>query len=127
MAEQVGDPFAVLHVGLATRHVSNVMGVADNNLEGTLENCMNRFPVDAGTLHADVSAALRQEPITQRQQVLGHRSESLNLLSGFLAGMPDQQACDDGRLMYIEPTASLHNGVHLRLLSGEASAAPRAT
>src|SRR5260370_8474453 len=86
---------------------------------------MNRFTVDAGTLDADVSAALRQEPITQRQQVLGDRSESFHRLSGFLAGMSDQQARDDRRLMYIEPTASLHNGVHLRLLSGEASTAPR--
>src|SRR5260370_25648529 len=88
---------------------------------------MNRFTVDAGTLDADVSAALRQEPITQRQQVLGDRSESFHRLSGFLAGTSDQQARDDRRLMYIEPTASLHNGVHLRLLNGEASAAPLAT
>src|SRR5260370_41708471 len=127
VTKQIGDPLTVLHVGFATRHVSNVTSIADDNLEGTLENCMNWFPIDARTLHADVSAALRQEPITQRQQVLGHRSESFHRLSGFLAGTSDQQARDDRRLMYTEPTASLHNGVHLRLLNGEASAAPLAT
>lgn len=50
MSHQVGDPLAVLHVGLVTGHVPDVVGVAHDDLEGVLENRVHGFPVNAGAL-----------------------------------------------------------------------------
>lgn len=45
MPLQVGDPFAVLDVGLATGHLLDVRRVPDDDLERPLEDRVHRHPI----------------------------------------------------------------------------------
>ena len=45
VTEQVGDPFAVLRVGLAAWYLLDVGGVADHEFEVALENKLTRLPI----------------------------------------------------------------------------------
>jgi len=53
-ADQVGDPLGVLHVRLASGHVTHVRGIADDDGEVTFQGSMHRLPVNTRALHADV-------------------------------------------------------------------------
>ena len=51
VAQQVGNPFGILHVGLAPRHGLHVAGVDHHHGELLLQEIVDRFPVDPGALH----------------------------------------------------------------------------
>ena len=72
MADQVGDPLGVLHIGLASRHVADVAGIADDQLKVPFQNRIDRFPVDARTFHADMRDAQFLQPVPQPSRV-GHQ------------------------------------------------------
>jgi hypothetical protein len=73
--EQPAEPLGVLDVGLAARHILDVLGVDEPELEVVLEQVVDRLPVDAGGLHRDVGDAEALEPVAQRQQLAGDRGE----------------------------------------------------
>ena len=57
-AQQGGQPLGILDVGLAARHVLDVLGVDQHDFQaGGLQDVEDRLPVDAGTLQGDVAAA----------------------------------------------------------------------
>jgi len=122
--QQVGNPLAVLHVGLATGHVLDVVRIADDDLEVVLEHSMDRLPVDARRLHADVRAAIFTQPVAQFHQLARLRAEASHLLSWPLVGTADEQAGDNGRLVYVESTTSFDDRFHLNLQGGRVIAAP---
>jgi hypothetical protein len=63
------DPLAILHVGLAPRHVLEVRRIDQQTGEAIFERVVNRFPVDAGALHRHVRDRVRFQPVAQREQV----------------------------------------------------------
>jgi hypothetical protein len=63
VADQIGDPLGVLHVGLAPGHVADVTGVTDDQIDMSLQHGIDRAPVDAGALHADMRHPRRREPV----------------------------------------------------------------
>ena len=88
VADQIGDPLGILHVGLAPRHVADVPGVADDQLEMPLQDGVDRAPVDARALHPDMRhARLRASPATPR--VPRHASRNVRTsLVGCAPGAP---------------------------------------
>src|SRR6266700_1069316 len=63
--ETFGQPFRVEHVGLPTRHTFQMLSIKHYNLQMTLQDVVNRFPVDTGTFHRNVSTSGLPEPIKQ--------------------------------------------------------------
>src|SRR5215210_4752784 len=45
MPDQIGNPFGVLHIGLAARHVADVPGVADDELKTPFKHGIDGLPV----------------------------------------------------------------------------------
>jgi hypothetical protein len=63
MRQQLREPLGVLDVGLASRHVLDVLGVGQDQLEALLHHVPHRLPVDPGRLHHDVRDLVEPEPI----------------------------------------------------------------
>jgi len=110
--EQLGDPHAVLHVGLPTRHLPDLRGVGQDTGGSLLEDVEDRLPVDPGALHGDPRDLEGFEPIAQAQQV-GHGGAErahVVLARPVRAGHPHT-----GRhrlLEHIQPAASLDQALH---------------
>jgi hypothetical protein len=77
---QIGQPGGVVDVGLAPRHVLDVGGVGQRQLEFAIgEDMPNRLPINTGGLHDNVSHAVLGQPLRQRQQSLGCGLEGMHL------------------------------------------------
>jgi hypothetical protein len=80
--QQIGYPHRVVHVGLATWDVPDVLRVRQHELETLFQDMPDRFPVDAGGLHGNVCAGMRRQPVRQRQEAARGGREALDLLMG---------------------------------------------
>jgi hypothetical protein len=69
VSEQIGDPHRVVHVGLATGHIADVLGIGKHQLEAPLEKMPDGFPVDTRCFHRYVRAAVRFEPVGKLEQL----------------------------------------------------------
>jgi hypothetical protein len=125
MADQIGDPLSVLHIGLATRHVTDMPGVADDEVETPFQHGIDRAPVNAGALHAGLRHPKLLQPVPQCLQIARHRPEGPDLLPRPLARGADQDAGDDRLLMHVQPTTPLNEHLHLRLHSRKATVTPQ--
>src|SRR5689334_7419129 len=54
VAHQVSNPFGILHVSLAPWHRLDVVGIGNDHGEEPFEDGVDRLPIDAGALHADM-------------------------------------------------------------------------
>jgi hypothetical protein len=75
MADQIGDPLGILHVGLATGHVADMPGVANDQLKITLQYRVDWPPIDASALYPNMGHPCRLQPVAQRFQFPRHRAE----------------------------------------------------
>jgi hypothetical protein len=80
MLEQLGDPDAVGHVGLAAGPLFDVLGVDEQGFDPAFEEAEHRLPGDAGGLHRRVGNPLGGQPVGQVGQALGVGGEGANLL-----------------------------------------------
>ena len=112
VAHQVGGPLGILDVGLAPRHVLDVMGIGEDQLEVAFQDGMDRLPVNPGALHADMRHAVALQPIPHRLQILRHRRKRPDLLMRLAAGLPDQHAGDHRRLMDVETGTAFDDRIH---------------
>ena len=113
MADQIGDPLGILHIGLATRHVPDMPGVADDEVEMPFQHGIDRAPVNAGAFHADLRHPKLLQPVPQRFQIARHRPKGPHLLPRPLARGADQDAGNDRLLVNVKPGASLDDHLHL--------------
>ena len=83
--EQLLQPLAVEHIGLAARDILHVPGVDQQDFEAAaLEHLVQRDPVDPGGLHRhDLHAALL-EPVGHGVQIAG---EAVELANGLVGGV----------------------------------------
>ena len=112
VAHQVGGPLGVLDVGLAPRHVLDVMGVGDNQLEVAFQDGMDRLPVNPGALHPDMRHAVALQPIPHRLQIPRHRRKRPDLLVRLAVGLADQHTGDHRRLMDVETGTAFDDHFH---------------
>ena len=80
MPQQISDPFRIFDVGLAPRHILDVLGIHHQQLEVAFEYVVHRLPVFACALHRYVRHAFRPQPVRQPQQVCRHRAKRANLV-----------------------------------------------
>ena len=116
VSNQIGDPLGILHIGLAPRHVADVPGVADDQLEMPLEDGVDRAPVDARALHPDVRHSRFPQPVPQRFEVARHGAKRPHLLVRLRPRRADQKARHERLLMHVQTTTSLDDRLHHRLL-----------
>jgi hypothetical protein len=77
--EQVGQPLAVLDVGLPARHRLDVMGIGEDHTETALEEIEDRLPVHPGRFHGDKRAPRGGQPGVQSKDLGGRGAEGLHL------------------------------------------------
>jgi hypothetical protein len=111
--EQLTEPLGVLHVGLAARHILDVLSVDQPELEVVLEQVVDRLPVDARGLHRHVRDTQTLEPISQRQQLAGHRLELGAQLCAIALRVGHVHAGSHLALMDVERAAALDDALHL--------------
>jgi hypothetical protein len=112
VAQQVADPLAVLHVGLAPRHGFDVLGVGHDHLEVVLQRRIDRLPVDAGALHRDLADGGLQQPVPQRDEIVAHRAEAADLLVRAPATAGAVHAGHHRGLVHIETGAAVDDDLH---------------
>jgi hypothetical protein len=79
--QEVGDPFAVPHIGLPSRHRLDVAGVNEQEREAAFQQIPDRPPVDAGALERHMGAARSEQPVGQCQEIRRHGAEGAHLLT----------------------------------------------
>jgi hypothetical protein len=119
VAQQLAQPLGILDVGLAPRHVADVLGVADNDLDVPFQNRVDRLPEHPGALHRDMAHAAFPQPVAQRFKIRRHRAEGPELLAAPPARLADQDAAHHGLLMNIQTGPALMQNVHRHLLPQE--------
>jgi hypothetical protein len=102
-----------------------MVGIADNQLDVAFQDGMDRLPVDAGALHADMRDAHLREPVPQSLQIPGHGRKRSDFLARFAAGFPDQHTGNHRRLMDIETGAPFDDSFHNHLPEPVTTATPQ--
>ena len=106
MADQIGDPLGTLHIGPATRHVTDMPGIADDEVEMPFQQGIDWAPVNAGALDADLLDRKLLQSVPQRFQIARHRPKGPERLLQPLARSTDQDAGNDRLLMHVKPGAT---------------------
>jgi hypothetical protein len=110
--QELGDPFAVLDVGLATGHLLDVLGIDQQQLELSFQDVEDRLPVHAGRFHGRMGHSLGGQPVRQGQQVARDGAEGTHLLVQAPIVRETAHANDDGVLVKVEPGTAAVEGVH---------------
>jgi hypothetical protein len=63
MAQEIGDPLAVLDVGLAPRHLLDIARVHQQQLEAVLQQVEERLPKYSSRLHRHMRDGLGRQPV----------------------------------------------------------------
>jgi hypothetical protein len=63
MLQELGQPGGIVHVRFTSRDRFDVLRMDGQDLKPRFEPVEDRFPLVAGTLHGDMRAAARQQPI----------------------------------------------------------------
>jgi hypothetical protein len=121
MGQEVGNPRGVVHVALAAGDVADMPGVGEDESELAFEDLPDRFPVHARRFHGDMRAVASRQPVAQRQQFRGGRTERPSFVRDGRA-RDDARTGHDGMLMDIKPRALRMLQVHDPLLSDVVSA-----
>src|SRR5436309_1544114 len=109
----MAKPLSVLHIGLPARHVPDVGGVHEQELEVILEQEIDRLPVDAGRLHRHMGDAELLKPVAHGQQVGRHRRELGAKLRAFAGPVRYVDAGGHLLLVDVERAAALKQKFHL--------------
>src|SRR5512135_3862041 len=115
MLEELGDPLAVLDVGLATGDLFDVMGVDQDDREPRLQEVKDGLPVRAGRLHRDHVDPLGSQPIGEVQEVARHGGEGPGVLEDLAGGVDPSDARNDGPLVNVQSGAAGMQYVHRRV------------
>lgn len=103
---------AASFVGLASRHGLDGVGIGDDQREVPFEDGVDRLPVDAGALHADMGHLPFLEPVVQGRKIGGHRAKPADFLARLLARTIDQDAGDDAGLVDVEAGRTFNEHFH---------------
>jgi len=115
---QLTQPLRVGHVGLAARHVLDVPGVAQRQLEVLFEDVPDGLPIHAGGLHRDMRDAVRRKPVVQRHQALHGRLKLRQVRHAAPRLVRDPHARGHLRLVNIERADALKDRLHRLPLHG---------
>ncbi len=122
--EQLAQPRRVADVGLAARHLLDVAGVDQQQLELVLEDRPGGLPVDPGGLHRDLRHAVRLEPVAQPEQSLHRRSKPGHVLLTTAALARGAHARGHPLLVHIQRRRALNHRLHGSPFSSTAQSSP---
>src|SRR5436309_11666253 len=123
VAEQVRDPFRILHIGLTPGHLLDVLRVGHHNLQGSFQYGVDRLPVDSRAFHSHMGAAFREQPCAQTDQLSRGSAERSHFLLNLSVLADDQQAGHYCGLMYVQSTTAFDQSLHNASLGGDCCAA----
>src|SRR5258708_5907910 len=123
MAEQVRDPFRILHIGLTPWNLLDMLRIRHHNLQASFQNRVDRLPIHPRALHRHMGAAFREQPFAQTHQLSCRRAERSHLLLDFPVPANHQQASHYRGLMYVQSTTALDQCLHNASLGGDCCAA----
>ena len=106
--QQLRDPLAVGHVGLAAGDAADVLGVDQHQLQAILQQVPHRLPVDAGRFHRGDRHAQSAQPVPQAQDLSAGRAERLD------RRFPPVQADANHQrvLVHVDPRTAGVNTIH---------------
>src|SRR5262249_48821288 len=110
--QQIGQPLRVTDIGLVTRERFNVQGIDQDYFERAFKDVEDWLPVDTSAFNRDVSTLRLDQPVTQPQQIIGHRAEGPSFSLTLIA-----QARDQHLRVHINSTTDRINDLHRTLLS----------
>ena len=79
VADQIGNPLGILHVGLTSRHVAHVRSITNDDDKAGLQHLLDGLPVHARRLHADMGYSHLDQPVAQTRQIPPHGIERSHL------------------------------------------------
>src|SRR5437667_7908035 len=123
MAEQVRDPFRILHIGLTAGNLLDVLRVRHHNLQRSFQNRVDRLPIHSRALHGHMGAAFREQPFAQTHQLSRSGAEGSYLLLDFPVPANHQQASHYCGLMYVQSATAFDQSLHNASLGGDCCAA----
>jgi hypothetical protein len=94
-----------------------MLGIDQNDLELSLQNVPDRFPVDPCGFHCHMGNLVALQPIRYLSQVAGHRLKAAYLLAPLTTGIPQKHTGGDTLLMDVQPTTAGIHDMHLALLT----------
>jgi hypothetical protein len=115
--DQLTDPRRVGDVGLASRHVTQVLCVEQPTLHRVLQHEIHRLPIHPSRFHPDQRHPHRDQPVPQRQQLHRRRAERDDRLLPPPAGARGAHTGHHRVLVHVEPAAALHHNIHSLLPS----------
>jgi hypothetical protein len=87
MLKQIGDPFCVADIRLASRNGLDVLRIHHQEHKNVREQVIDRFPIHSGRFHGHMRASGRPQPITKGEQVRGDGAKSADLLGRAACGV----------------------------------------
>src|SRR5713101_2815313 len=123
MAEQVRDPFRILHIGLTPWNLLDMLRIRHHNLQPSFQNRVDRLPIHPRALHRHMGPAFREQPFAHTHQLSRSGAERSHLLLDFPVPANYQQASHYRRLMYVHSTTALDQSLHNASIGGDCCAA----
>jgi hypothetical protein len=99
--QKLGYPLGVLDVGLPPRHLLDVPGIDQQQLEAAFQEVIDRLPIDPGRFHRHMGHPLGGQPVGQVQQLGRRGAEASHVLIHPALGVDPPDAGHDGLLVYI--------------------------
>jgi hypothetical protein len=110
--EQLRQPLAILDIGLPPRHVLQLPHVDQQQLKRVLKHVVDRLPIDARTFQRHMRHPRRLQPVTQRDQIRGHRPEGLRTARPVAVGARRPDGRDHRRFVHIQSRHAINHWVH---------------
>lgn len=84
--QQVGDPRRIVDIRLAPRHVADVLGIGEHELDLPLQQMPDRFPVPPGGLQGDVLQTVWGGTASSKSSSRAPEASASSTQFGVLAG-----------------------------------------
>jgi len=78
--QQVRDPGGIVHVGLASGDVTDVLGVGEHQLKVLFQQMPHRLPVHPRGFHRHMGHAVAPQPLIELEQGAGGRRKAAHLI-----------------------------------------------
>ena len=115
MPQQLGDPLAILDVGLAAWHRLDVLSVGQDQREAVLQQVVDGLPVHAGRFHGHMGDSSLSQPLAQRFDGRRCRLKRAHFAFDLAVHAANDATGHDESLVNIEPRRAGINHLHRAL------------
>src|SRR5689334_10235823 len=112
MLQQISNPLRIFHVRFPPRNRLEMLRIHQYDLEMSLQNVKNRFPIAARTFHRHMRYSLFSEPQTQLLELRGHGAKAPTLLLSVPLLIGGNGTCHHRALVDIQTRTSFIDHIH---------------